>query len=129
MAQANINIRTDAAVKRDFERLCQDIGLNVTAALNVFMKQSIRENRLPVDLRGDPAYDEVTTTVPSPVITRDELARRSQELDAGFGIEVSIEELEALEQEGPDGPTRRAIEQRRQEMRARRREWEAQKNG
>lgn len=113
MAQANINIRTDADLKRDFERLCQDIGLNVTAAFNVIMKQSVRENRLPVTLRGDPAYDEVTTTVPGRAITGEELLRRAARAEAGHCFEVTMEELEALEREGPDGPTLQRLEQRR----------------
>lgn len=113
MAQANINVRTDADLKRDFELLCQDIGLTVTAAFNVFMKQSVREKRLPVTLRGGPAYDKVTTTVPGRAITEEELLRRAARAEAGHRFEVTIEELEALEREGPDGPTLQRLEQRR----------------
>jgi len=56
MEQATISIRTDAVLKRDFERLCQDIGMNMTTAFNVIMKQSVREKRIPVTLKADPAY-------------------------------------------------------------------------
>ena len=50
MAQANINIRVDADLKQDFERLCRDIGITVSTALTLFMKQAVRANRLPISL-------------------------------------------------------------------------------
>ncbi len=53
MEQATISIRTDAALKRDFERLCRDVGMNMTTAFNVFMKQSVRKNALCLSLEGD----------------------------------------------------------------------------
>lgn len=127
MAQANINIRTDADLKRDFERLCQNIGLNVTSAFNVIMKQSVRENRIPVELRGDPAYDEVTTTVPGAVVTKEELLRGKEELDAGLGFAVTMEELKALEDEPSDGPVHRELERRHAELEAKLHEWRAAK--
>lgn len=130
MEQANISIRTDADLKRDFERLCQDIGMNMSTAFNIFMKKSIRENRIPLELTGDPAYDEVTTAVPGRAVTKEELLEGVRELDAGFGIEMTMEELRALERELLEkGPVCREIERRREEMRARKRAWEAQENG
>ena len=52
MAQANINIRVDADLKQDFVRLCPDIGITVSTALTLFMKQAVRANRLPISLDG-----------------------------------------------------------------------------
>lgn len=102
MAQANINIRTDAVLKRDFERLCQDVGMNISTAFNVIMKQSVREKRIPVELKGDRNR-----------LTEEELLRRADRAEAGHRFEVTMEELEALEREGPDGPTLQRLEQRR----------------
>lgn len=62
MAQANINIRTDADLKQDFERLCRDVGMNLSTAINVFMKQSVNKNRIPLSLDGDPFYSESNMT-------------------------------------------------------------------
>lgn len=127
MAQASINFQTDSALKRDFERLCQDIGMNMSTAFNVYMKKAIRENRIPFELTGEPD-GEITTTVPGKLLTEEELLERIRELDAGFGVEVTMEELEAMGNEPPNGPVYQAIEQRRQEMLARKREWEARRN-
>lgn len=124
MAQASINFQTDSALKRDFERLCQDIGMNMSTAFNVYMKKAIRENRIPFELTGEPD-GEITTTIPGKLLTEEELLEGVRELDAGFGVEVTMEELEAMGNEPPHGPVYQAIEQRRQEMLARKREWEA----
>ena len=45
-----VNIRIDEKDKKDFTELCSNLGLSVTAAFNLFVKQSIREQRIPVDL-------------------------------------------------------------------------------
>ena len=119
MAQANINIRTDADLKRDFERLCQDIGMNVSTAFNVFMKQSVRENQLPVKLKGDP--------IRGGIITKEELLAATEELDAGLGLKMTEEEFEAFSREAPDGPVHREMEKRYAELEVKLREWRAAK--
>lgn len=124
MAEAIINFQTDSALKRDFERLCQEIGMNMSTAFNVYMKKAIRENRIPFELTGEPD-GEITTTIPGKLLTEEELLEGVRELDAGFGVEVTMEELEAMGNEPPHGPVYQAIEQRRQEMLARKRAWEA----
>lgn len=106
MAQANINIRTDADLKQDFERLCHDVGINMTTAFNMIMKQSVRENKIPVSLTGDPFYSEENVA---------RIRRAADRLDAGYGVKVTMEELEALEKEEPGGPTFQGIEQRRKQ--------------
>lgn len=55
---ANINFRTDEKVKSGFESLCNELGLPVSTALNMFMKQSVREQRIPFELSVDPFYSE-----------------------------------------------------------------------
>lgn len=45
-----VNIRIDEDDKKEFTKLCNTLGLSVTTAINMFVKQSIREQRIPVDL-------------------------------------------------------------------------------
>lgn len=129
MAQTTISIRTDADLKRDFERLCREIGMNMSTAFNIFMKKSIRENRIPFALTGEPDGDGIAAAVPGKLLTREALLEGIRELDAGFGVQVTMEELQALENEPAGGPVYQAIAQRRQEMLARKREWETGENG
>jgi len=53
MAQTNINIRMDENLKRDFNSLCNDLGLTMTAAFNVFAKTMVRQQRIPFEISMD----------------------------------------------------------------------------
>ena len=51
--QTNINIRTDADVKANAEKLFEQLGLNMTTAVNIFLRQAIRQGGLPFDVKLD----------------------------------------------------------------------------
>ena len=38
MAQTNINIRMDDNLKQQFDWLCNELGLNMTTAINILLK-------------------------------------------------------------------------------------------
>ena len=50
---ANINIRTDPELKKEAEALFESMGLNMTTAVNVFLRQSLRVNGLPFEVKVD----------------------------------------------------------------------------
>lgn len=50
----NVNIRMSAELKRQFESCCNEMGLTMTSAVNLFAKTMVRERRLPFDVRIDP---------------------------------------------------------------------------
>ena len=50
MAQTNINIRMDENLKREFDYLCSDLGLSMSAAFNVFAKTMVRQQRIPFEV-------------------------------------------------------------------------------
>ena len=49
----NLNIRTDKEIKAAAERIFEELGMNMTTAVNIFLRQSIRENGIPFDLKLD----------------------------------------------------------------------------
>ena len=51
METTNLNIRTDKEVKAAAERIFEALGLNMSTAVNIFLRQTIRENGLPFELR------------------------------------------------------------------------------
>lgn len=51
METTNLNIRTDKEVKTAAEKIFDELGLNMTTAINIFLRQTIRENGIPFDLR------------------------------------------------------------------------------
>lgn len=53
MAQKNINIRMDENLKEQFDALCNDMGMNMTTAFNIFAKTVVRQNRIPFEVSLD----------------------------------------------------------------------------
>ena len=51
--QANLNIRTDADVKVAAEQLFNALGLTMSAAVNIFLRQSLRQGGLPFEVKLD----------------------------------------------------------------------------
>ena len=47
MPNRNINIRMDSDLKNQFEEFCSSVGLSMTAAINVFAKKVVAEQRIP----------------------------------------------------------------------------------
>ena len=48
---ANLNIRIDPYVKREAESLYNDLGITVSDAVNIFLRQSLRIGGLPFEMR------------------------------------------------------------------------------
>lgn len=53
MESSNLNIRTDKEVKIAAEKIFEELGLNMTTAVNIFLRQAIRENGIPFALKLD----------------------------------------------------------------------------
>ena len=47
----NLNIRTDQEIKERAELIFSELGLNMTTAVNMFLRASVRENGIPFDLK------------------------------------------------------------------------------
>ena len=47
---ANINIRIDETTKKEAENLFKDLGMNISTAINLFLRQSIRNQALPFSI-------------------------------------------------------------------------------
>lgn len=53
---ANVNIRMDDSTKAQFDAFCDEVGISVSAAFNLFAKTVVREQRIPF---------EITTEIPN----------------------------------------------------------------
>ena len=58
MAQANLSVRIDEKDKKNFEMFCNETGMNVSVAINMFIKSVLREHKLPFEIKADPFYSE-----------------------------------------------------------------------
>ena len=53
MSATNLNIRNDKDVKEQAEQIFAEIGLNMTTAINLFLRAAIRKHGIPFDLLLD----------------------------------------------------------------------------
>jgi len=53
MAQTNINIRMDKQLKDQFESFCNDVGLTMSTAFNVFAKTSVKLQKIPFEITAE----------------------------------------------------------------------------
>ena len=63
METLNLNVRVDANDKKNFEKFCDNVGMNVSTAINMFIKAVLREQKLPFEVRSktfdDTVYDKL----------------------------------------------------------------------
>lgn len=81
---ANINIRIDDDLKKNAEILFNDLGLNMTTATTMFLKQCLLCHGLPFEVRIDPFYSAENQA---------HLRRAIADLDAGHGQEHKLIEV------------------------------------
>ena len=85
MAQATLSVRLDRMDKEHFEAFCQDAGLNVSVAINMFIKSVIKNQKIPFEITGDPFYSSSNMA---------HLRRGIKELDTGHGVEHELIEAD-----------------------------------
>ena len=54
MANVNITIRMDEDLKKQADALFDELGMSFTTAINVFVRQAIREGRIPFEVTTTP---------------------------------------------------------------------------
>ena len=47
MKNVNVTLRVDEDLKKQAEALFSELGLNMTTAFNIFLRQSVREQQIP----------------------------------------------------------------------------------
>ena len=87
MAQTLINVRMDEDLKREFDTVCNELGMNMTTAIIIFAKKVTREKRIPFDVSIDPFYSDSNMKI---------LQRSKEQLSSGQVVVKSLEELEDI---------------------------------
>ena len=63
MATTNLNIRTDKDIKEQADQIFSELGLNMTTAINIFLRTTIRENGIPFSLKLDTPNVETVAAI------------------------------------------------------------------
>lgn len=60
MALTTLTARVDQNDKAEFDKFCSNVGLNTSAAVNLFVKAVLREKRIPFEIAqaSDPFFSE-----------------------------------------------------------------------
>ena len=58
MESLTLNVRVDANDKKSFEKFCSSVGMNVSTAVNMFIKAVLREQKLPFEVKSN-TFDEI----------------------------------------------------------------------
>lgn len=55
---AQVNFRVDDTIKAKAESACSEMGISMSAAINMFLAKVARERRIPFEITADPFYSE-----------------------------------------------------------------------
>ena len=50
MAQTTFSVRMDEVLKKQFDGLCQEFGMNASTAINVFARAVVRQRKIPFEI-------------------------------------------------------------------------------
>lgn len=53
---ANLNLQIDDDLKREAEAVLKNLGISLSTATTLFLKQVVRHNGIPFELEADPFY-------------------------------------------------------------------------
>lgn len=84
---ANLNMRIDDDLKAAADSVCENIGISTTAAVTIFLKQMVRANGFPFEVKADPFYSVENLAA---------LAESLAQLKNGKVVNKSLAELENL---------------------------------
>ncbi|MCD8190192.1 MAG: type II toxin-antitoxin system RelB/DinJ family antitoxin [Clostridiales bacterium] len=74
MAKVSTSISIDADVKAQAQVLFADLGMDLSTAINIFLRQSVRENAIPFAIqRENPNADTLAA-----IRERDEMAKHAE---------------------------------------------------
>ena len=81
----NISIRMDADLKAQADELFNDLGMNLTTAFNIFVRQSLREGGIPFVIKTErPNKETIAAMLEAERIAKDPSVKGYSDLDELF---------------------------------------------
>ena len=78
----NFSVRMDSDIKKQCEALYNELGINLTTAINVFLRQSIWAGGFPFDVRMEqPNKETVLAMLEAESIARDSSVKRYSDVE------------------------------------------------
>ena len=76
----NLNIRVDEQLKADAQALYKSLGMDLSTAINVFLRQSVQMQGLPFRPHISPAYPSHPVDITT--LTEEQLDEKAEEIFA-----------------------------------------------
>ena len=81
----NLSIRMDTELKAQADAFFAELGMNLTTAFNIFVRQSLREGRIPFDISLNyPNRETISAMLEAERIAHDPNVKRYTDLDELF---------------------------------------------
>lgn len=78
----NFSVRIDSNIKKQCEAMYGELGINLTTAINVFLRQSLRVGGFPFDVRMEqPNKETMAAMLEAERITRDSSIQRYSDVE------------------------------------------------
>ena len=78
----NFSVRMDSDVKKQCEAMYAELGINLTTAINVFLRQSLRVGGFPFEVRMEqPNKETLLAMLEAENIAKDESAKRYYDVE------------------------------------------------
>ena len=78
----NFSVRMDSDIKKQCEAIYGELGINLTTAINVFLRQSLRVGGFPFDVRLEqPNRDTIAAMLEAEQISRDPSVKRYSDVE------------------------------------------------
>ena len=91
MAQSILSVRVESNTRKSFDRFCASAGLNPSVAINMFIRATLQEGRIPFEIRG--SYDPFHSKA-----NKERLLEPVEDVKAGRNIvKKTMKELEEME--------------------------------
>ncbi len=81
----NISIRMDSELKKQADLLFEELGMNITTAFNIFVRQTLREGKIPFDISiNNPNKRTVAAMIEAERIAKDPSIKGYSDMDELF---------------------------------------------
>ena len=87
---SNVSFRIDSNLKTEAENLFDQLGMSLTTAFNIFLRQSVREGRLPFEVttKTRPNAETIAALIEARRLMSDSEAKT-------YSVEDALKELKA----------------------------------
>ena len=85
METTNISIRMNKEIKNQADVLFNELGMNISTAFNIFVRQSLREGKIPFDISlNQPNKETIEAMIEAERIAKDPSVKGYSNLDELF---------------------------------------------